>query len=54
MLLRTQLSSVSNAPVATDGDYVFAGAGVPEPDEQQLILASELGAGGQLPDTVGS
>jgi outer membrane protein assembly factor BamB len=52
-LLKTPMSSVSNAPVAVDGDYVIAGAGVPEPDEQQLIIAYKLGAGGQLPDTVG-
>jgi alcohol dehydrogenase (cytochrome c) len=52
ILLRTPLSSVSNAPIAIDGDYVIAGAGVPEPGEQQLIIAYKLGADGQLPDTV--
>ncbi len=54
ILLKTPLSSGSNAPVTVDGDYVIAGAGIqlPKPD-QQLIIAYKLGAKGKLPDTVG-
>jgi outer membrane protein assembly factor BamB len=41
ILLKTALSSGSNAPVAVDGDYVLAGAGVQAPkDGRQLIIAS--------------
>jgi hypothetical protein len=54
-LLKTPLSSGSNAPVAVDGDYVLAGAGVQAlTSAKQLIIAYKLGAtGGRLPDTVG-
>ena len=55
ILLKTPLSAGSNAPVAVDGDYVLAGAGVPSvsKSEQTLIIAFKLGATGRLPDTVG-
>jgi len=55
ILLKTPLSSGSNAPVAVDGDYVLVGAGVQVPrTAKQLIIAYKLGAtGGKLPDTVG-
>jgi len=54
ILLKTPLSSGSNAPVAIDGDYVLAGAGVQVPkNDKQLIIAYKLGATGKLPDTVG-
>ena len=55
ILLKTPLSSGSNAPVAVDGDYVLVGAGVQVPEtNKQLIIAYRLGAtGGKLPDTVG-
>jgi len=54
ILLKTPMSSGSNAPVAIDGDYVIAGAGVQVPkDDRQLIIAYKLGGKGKLPDTVG-
>jgi alcohol dehydrogenase (cytochrome c) len=54
ILLKTPLSSGSNAPVAIDGDYVLVGAGVQAPrNGRQLIIAYKLGATGKLPDTVG-
>ena len=55
ILLKTPLSSDSNAPVAVDGDHVLVGAGVQVPkNDKQLIIAYKLGAtGGKLPDTVG-
>jgi len=54
ILLKTPMSSGSNAPVAIDGDYVIAGAGVQVPkDDRQLIIAYKLGGTGKLPDTVG-
>ena len=54
ILLKTPLSSGSNAPVAVDGDYALVGAGVQVPkDDKQLIIAYKLGANGKLPDTVG-
>jgi alcohol dehydrogenase (cytochrome c) len=54
ILLKTPLSSGSNAPVAVDGDYVIAGAGVQAPKSaRQLIIAYRLGATGKLPVTVG-
>jgi outer membrane protein assembly factor BamB len=54
ILLKTPLSSGSNAPVAIDGDYVLVGAGIPVPkSDKQLIIAYKLGATGKLPDTVG-
>ena len=53
ILLKTPLSSGANAPVAIDGAYVIAGAGVPVPkSDKQLIIAYQLGAKGKLPDTV--
>jgi alcohol dehydrogenase (cytochrome c) len=55
ILLKTPLSSGSNAPVAVDGDYVIAGAGVQAPKSaRQLIIAYRLGATGKLPVTVGA
>ncbi len=55
ILLKTPLSSGSNAPVAVDGDYVLVGAGVQVPKTaHQLIIAYKLGANGKLPDAVGS
>jgi alcohol dehydrogenase (cytochrome c) len=54
LLLKTPMSALSNAPVAVDGDYVLAGAGLPIPkSDKQLIIAYKLGATGKLPDTVG-
>ena len=53
ILLKKPLSSGANAPVAIDGDYVLAGAGVQIPrGNKQLIIAYKLGATGKLPDTV--
>ncbi len=52
ILLKTPMSSGSNAPVAIDGDYVIAGAGV-QVSGKQLIIAYRLGAKRKLPDTVG-
>jgi alcohol dehydrogenase (cytochrome c) len=53
ILLKTPLSSGDNAPVAIDGDYVIAGAGVQTPETaRQLIIAYKIGANGKLPDTV--
>jgi alcohol dehydrogenase (cytochrome c) len=53
ILLKTPLSSGSNAPVAIDGDYVIAGAGVQIPkSDHQLIIAYRLGGHAKLPDTV--
>jgi alcohol dehydrogenase (cytochrome c) len=53
ILLKTPLSSGDNAPVAIDGDYVIAGAGVQTPQTaRQLIIAYKVGAKGKLPDTV--
>ncbi len=55
ILFKTPLSAGSNAPVAVDGDYVIAGAGVPlSSTERDMIIAYKLGATGKLPDTVGS
>jgi alcohol dehydrogenase (cytochrome c) len=55
ILLKTPLSSGTNAPVIVDGDYVIAGAGVQalKSRHQQLIIAYRLGATGKLPVTVG-
>jgi outer membrane protein assembly factor BamB len=54
ILLKTPMSSGANAPVAIDGDYVIAGAGVQVPkNDQQLIIAYKLGGKGKLPGTVG-
>jgi alcohol dehydrogenase (cytochrome c) len=55
ILFSTPMSAGSNAPVAVDGDYVIAGAGVPLSGTQRnMIIAYKLGATGKLPDTVGS
>jgi alcohol dehydrogenase (cytochrome c) len=55
ILFRTPMSAWSNAPVAVDGDYVIAGAGVAlSSGQQNLIIAYKLGATGTLPDTVGA
>jgi alcohol dehydrogenase (cytochrome c) len=54
VLFKTPMSAWSNAPVAVDGDYVIAGAGVAISSSQQnMIIAYKLGATGKLPDTVG-
>ena len=48
-------SAGSNAPVAVDGDYDIASAGVAQSSAQRdMIIAYKLGATGKLPDTVGS
>ena len=55
ILFKTPMSAGSNAPVAVDGDYVIAGAGVALSSTQRdMIIAYKLGATGKLPDTVGS
>jgi outer membrane protein assembly factor BamB len=55
ILLKTPLSPGTNAPVAVDGDYVIAGAGVSlVPTQKRMIIAYKLGATGKLPDTVGA
>jgi outer membrane protein assembly factor BamB len=55
ILVKSQMSAGSNAPVAVDGDYVIAGAGVSLSSTQRnMIIAYRLGATGKLPDTVGS
>jgi outer membrane protein assembly factor BamB len=55
ILFKTPMSAGSNAPVAVDGDYVIAGAGVALSSRQRnMIIAYKLGATGKLPDTVGS
>jgi len=55
ILFKTPMSAGSNAPVAVDGDYVIAGAGVATSSAQQpMIIAYKLGATGKLPDTVGA
>jgi outer membrane protein assembly factor BamB len=53
ILLHKPMSAGTNAPVAIDGDYVIAGAGVAHSSAQRpLIIAYKLGATGKLPDTV--
>jgi outer membrane protein assembly factor BamB len=53
ILLKTPMSAGSNAPVAVDGGYVIAGAGVARSKgEREMIIAYKLGAHGKLPDTV--
>jgi alcohol dehydrogenase (cytochrome c) len=52
VLLKTPMSARSNAPIAVDGDYVLAGAGVPSLQTHQLIIAYRLGATGKLPYTM--
>jgi outer membrane protein assembly factor BamB len=56
ILFSTPMSARTNAPVAVDGDYVIAGAGLAAPSSTQrnMIIAYKLGATGKLPDTVGS
>jgi alcohol dehydrogenase (cytochrome c) len=56
ILFSTPMSALTNAPVAVDGDYVIAGAGLAAPSSKQrnMIIAYKLGATGKLPDTVGS
>jgi len=55
ILFKTQMSAGSNAPVAVDGDYVIAGAGVSlSATQRNMIIAYKLGATGKLPDTAGS
>jgi len=53
ILFKTPMSAWSNAPVAVDGDYVIAGAGVAQSSTQRpMIIAYRLGGTGTLPDTV--
>jgi len=54
ILFKTPMSALTNAPVAVDGDYVIAGAGLAAPSSRQrnMIIAYKLGATGQLPYTV--
>jgi outer membrane protein assembly factor BamB len=56
ILFSTPMSALTNAPVAVDGDYVIAGAGLAAPSSRQrnMIIAYKLGAAGKLPYTVGS
>jgi alcohol dehydrogenase (cytochrome c) len=55
ILFKTPMSANSNAPVAIDGDYVIAGAGVALSSAQRdMIIAYKVKATGKLPDTVGS
>jgi outer membrane protein assembly factor BamB len=55
VVFKTPMSAGSNAPLAVDGDYVIAGAGVATSSTQRpMIIAYKLGATGKLPDTVGS
>ena len=54
ILLKTPLSTNSNAPVTIDGDYVITGASAGlETTKSALIIAYQLGANGKLPVTVG-
>jgi outer membrane protein assembly factor BamB len=54
VLLEKPMSAGSNTPVAVDGDYVIASAGVAvSAKEKALIIAYKLGADGTLPATVG-
>jgi alcohol dehydrogenase (cytochrome c) len=55
IMFKTPLSAGSNAPVAVNGDYVIAGAGVVlSRTQRNMIIAYKLGATGKLPDTIGS
>ena len=55
ILFKSAMSAGSNAPVAVDGDYVIAGAGVSlSTTQRNMIFAYKLGATGKLPGTVGS
>ncbi len=50
ILLKRAMPAGSNAPVAIDGDYVIAGAGVPTSSRSQpVIIAYKLGAAGKAP-----
>ena len=50
ILFKTPMSAASNAPVAVDGDYVIAGAGVAlSATQRNMIIAYKLGATGKLP-----
>jgi outer membrane protein assembly factor BamB len=54
ILLKRPMSAGSNSPVAIDGDYVLAGAGVVHSAAQRpLLIAYKLGATGHLPSTAG-
>ena len=55
ILFKAPMSAGSNAPVAVDGGYVIAGAGVTlSATQRNMIIAYKLGATGKLPDTVGT
>jgi outer membrane protein assembly factor BamB len=55
VVFKTPMSAGSNAPVAVDGDYVIAGAGVAlSTTQRNMIIAYKLGATGKLPETAGS
>jgi alcohol dehydrogenase (cytochrome c) len=56
ILFSTPMSALTNAPVAVDGDYVIAGAGLAAPSSKQrnMIIAYKPGATGKLPYTMGS
>ena len=55
IVFTSPMSAGSNAPVAVDGNYVIAGAGVSlSATQRNMIIAYKLGATGKLPDTVGS
>jgi len=55
IVFKTVMSAWSNAPVAVDGDYVIAGAGVVISSTQRaMIIGYKLGATGKLPATAGS
>ena len=50
VLFKTPMSAGSNAPIAVDGDYVIAGAGVAlSATQRDMIIAYKLGATGKLP-----
>jgi alcohol dehydrogenase (cytochrome c) len=55
ILLKTPLSTNTNAPVAVDGSYVLVGAAAAttSASHRALIIAYKLGANGKLPGTVG-
>jgi outer membrane protein assembly factor BamB len=55
ILFKTAMSAGTNAPVAVDGDYVIAGAGVARSSAQRpVIIAYKLGGTGALPGPVSS
>ena len=54
ILFKSPMSAGRNAPVAVDGDYVMASAGVRlSTTQRNMIIAYKLGATGKLPNTVG-